>query len=90
MLKFIEANWDLQPDLQPQPRQPAQPDRFAGNPYVPINGPAIGDLMNLFDFNRTPSEVSAERQSLVHLTSRYTLKPFEHARVTSPNSHDLD
>ena len=48
--KFIEANWGLDPiskrsrDNLPNPRQ----DR--SNPYVPTNGPAIGDLMDLFDF----------------------------------------
>ncbi len=90
MLKFIEANWGLNPLSSSSLDNLPNPIASPSNPYVPINGPAIGNLMTLFDFNRTPSEVSAERQSLVHLTSRYTLKPFEHARVTSPNSHDLD
>jgi acid phosphatase len=51
VLKFIERNWGLQPlsarsrDNLPNPIQPPRT-------YVPINGPAIGDLMNLFNFGR--------------------------------------
>ncbi len=50
ILKFIEENWDLDPltkrsrDNLPNPRQDAS------NPYVPTNSPAIGDLMDLFNF----------------------------------------
>jgi acid phosphatase len=50
ILKFMEANWHLAPlssrsrDNLPNPVAPAS------NPYVPINGPAIGDLMSIFDF----------------------------------------
>lgn len=48
--KFIERNWSLPPlsarsrDNLPNPRH------SAADPYVPTNRPAIGDLMNLFDF----------------------------------------
>ncbi len=51
ILKFIEANWGLDPltkrsrDNLPNPRQNGV------NPYVPTNGPAIGDLMDLFQFD---------------------------------------
>jgi len=51
ILKFIEANWHLAPlsvrsrDNMPNPIAPAD------NPYVPSNGPAIGDLMTIFDFS---------------------------------------
>ena len=51
ILKFIEANWGLDPltkrsrDNFPNPRQNGV------NPYVPTNSPAIGDLMDLFSFN---------------------------------------
>ena len=50
ILKFIEANWRL-PPLSPRsrdnlPNPVAAPD----NPYVPVNGPALGDLMTIFDF----------------------------------------
>jgi phospholipase C len=52
ILKFIEANWRLAPltgrsrDNLPNPRA------SRSNPYVPLNGPAIGDLMDLFNFGR--------------------------------------
>ena len=50
VLKFIERNWGLPPlssrsrDRLPNPRAKAD------NPYVPVNGPAIGDLFEMFDF----------------------------------------
>jgi phospholipase C len=52
ILKFIERNWGLSPltgrsrDNLPNPI--ARPE----NPYVPTNGPALTDLMTLFDFDR--------------------------------------
>jgi phospholipase C len=52
ILKFIEANWGLDPltkrsrDNLPNPRQNGV------NRYVPTNGPAIGDLMDLFHFDQ--------------------------------------
>jgi phospholipase C len=53
ILKFIEANWGLPPvtghsrDNLPNPRV------SSSNPYVPLNQPAIGDLMDLFDFGHS-------------------------------------
>ncbi len=50
-LKFIEANWGLKPitgrsrDNLPNPLTDA-------DPYVPVNQPAIGDLMDMFDFRQ--------------------------------------
>ena len=50
-LKFIEANWRLDPitersrDNFPNP----ETDR---DPYVPKNSPAIGDMMDYFDFGK--------------------------------------
>jgi phospholipase C len=52
ILKFIERNWDLKPltarsrDNFPNPRAEEE------NPYVPVNSPAIGDLFDLFHFDR--------------------------------------
>jgi phospholipase C len=52
ILKFIERNWDLKPltgrsrDNLPNPRHTSE------NPYVPSNSPAIGDLFDIFDFDR--------------------------------------
>jgi phospholipase C len=50
ILKFIERNWQLAP-LSARSRDNLA-DAVAGpsDPYRPVNGPAIGDLMTLFDF----------------------------------------
>jgi phospholipase C len=50
ILKFIEKNWYLSP-LTNRSRDNFPDLQYAtGNPYVPINGPAIGDLFDLFNF----------------------------------------
>ncbi len=50
ILKFIERNWRLKP-LSPRSRDNLpNPVMSAGDPYVPENRPAIGDLMELFQF----------------------------------------
>jgi phospholipase C len=50
ILKFIEANWGLAP-LTIRSRDNFQnPVSDPKNPYVPLNSPAIGDLMDLFNF----------------------------------------
>ncbi|MHC1480430.1 alkaline phosphatase family protein [Frateuria aurantia] len=50
--KFVEANWKLHQTLLPHSRDTLpNPVTAPGNPYVPINGPAIGDLMDMFDFS---------------------------------------
>ena len=52
ILKFIERNWSL-PPLSPRSRDNLpNPLHDPRDPYVPRNQPAIGDLMNLFDFGR--------------------------------------
>jgi phospholipase C len=49
ILKFIEANWQL-PPITGRSRDNL-PNPVAGaDPYRPTNGPAIGDLMDLFKF----------------------------------------
>ena len=51
ILKFIEANWRLAP-VSPNGRDALPTPRTAdGRPYVPINSPALGDMMDMFDFN---------------------------------------
>ena len=53
ILKFIERNWRLKPlthrsrDNLPNPITP-----HGGNPYVPVNMPAIGYLFDMFHFER--------------------------------------
>ncbi|HEY1721215.1 MAG TPA: alkaline phosphatase family protein [Magnetospirillaceae bacterium] len=50
ILKFIERNWGL-PALTRRSRDRLpNPKTAQGNPYVPVNGPAIGDLFEMFDF----------------------------------------
>lgn len=50
VLKFIERNWRL-PTVSRRSRDKLpNPVATPGNPYVPENRPAIGDLMNLFAF----------------------------------------
>jgi phospholipase C len=50
ILKFIEANWKV-PPITNRSRDNL-PDPVTGaNPYVPTNQPAIGDLMDLFNFH---------------------------------------
>jgi phospholipase C len=50
ILKFIEKNWSL-PAISPRSRDNlANPQ---GDGYVPANQPAIGDLMDMFDFSQS-------------------------------------
>ena len=50
LLKFIEKNWSLPPVSKRSRDNLPDPVMAPGNPYVPINGPAIGDLMDMFKF----------------------------------------
>jgi phospholipase C len=50
ILKFIEANWGLKPLTQRSRDNLPNPVATWSNPWVPINGPSISDLMELFDF----------------------------------------
>lgn len=56
ILKFIERNWHLKPltgrsrDNLPNP----YPDK--DNPYVPVNSPAIGDFVDMFDFGQNAED----------------------------------
>jgi phospholipase C len=50
VLKFIEANWGLAP-LSSRSRDNLPNPIPSFNPYIPANGPAVGDLMNMFDFH---------------------------------------
>ncbi|MFZ1139106.1 MAG: alkaline phosphatase family protein [Candidatus Sulfotelmatobacter sp.] len=51
ILKFIEANWGLVPLTVRSRDNFPNPIASKHNPYVPLNSPAIGDLMDLFSFN---------------------------------------
>jgi phospholipase C len=48
LLKFIEKNWNLPPISERSRDNLPNPVASSGNPYVPTNSPAIGDLMEMF------------------------------------------
>lgn len=51
--KFVEANWDLDETISHRSRDNLpNPISLPNNPYVPLNAPAIGDLMDMFRFHR--------------------------------------
>jgi phospholipase C len=50
ILKFVEWNWGL-PKLSSRSRDNLPIPTQAAGTYNPINGPAIGDLRNLFNFS---------------------------------------
>lgn len=59
LLKFIESNWHLSPLSVRSTDNLPNPVMNDDNPYKPVNSPAIGNLMDLFDFDHmrvnTPS-----------------------------------
>jgi phospholipase C len=61
ILKFIESNWNLSPLSGRSLDNLPDPKTDGGDPYKPINGPAIGNLMNMFDFDhpRLPQDTPA-------------------------------
>ena len=52
ILKFIEKNWGLSPITGRSRDNLANPRVDPSNPYVPLNSPAIGDMMDLFSFTK--------------------------------------
>jgi hypothetical protein len=50
ILKFIERNWRLGPLTARSRDNLPNPHPNRDNLYVPVNGPAIGDLFDMFDF----------------------------------------
>jgi len=51
-VKFVERNWYLGKLSQRSRDNLPNPRMDEDNPYVPVNMPAIGDLFDLFDFDR--------------------------------------
>jgi len=51
LAKFIEKNWNIETISKFSRDQLPNPVASKNNPYQPINSPAIGDLMGMFDFN---------------------------------------
>jgi phospholipase C len=54
ILKFIERNWSLPPVTSRSRDNFPNPVTTPNDPYVPTNGPAIGDLFDLFTFPTAP------------------------------------
>ncbi|HTW29801.1 MAG TPA: alkaline phosphatase family protein [Acetobacteraceae bacterium] len=54
-LKFVERNWALPTVSKTGRDNLPDPIAYENNPYVPVNSPAIGDLMDMFDFTRPPA-----------------------------------
>jgi phospholipase C len=52
ILKFIERNWGLAPLTARSRDNLPNPEYGARSRYAPVNGPAIGDLFDLFSFDR--------------------------------------
>jgi phospholipase C len=50
ILKFIERNWDLRPLTERSRDNLPNPAYGPRSQYAPVNGPAIGDLFDLFTF----------------------------------------
>jgi phospholipase C len=50
VLKFIEYNWRLAPLSEESRDNLPNPVMTGPDPYVPANRPAVGDLLNLFQF----------------------------------------
>jgi len=52
--KFVEANWGLDETISARSRDNLpNPVAQQDNPYVPVNSPAIGNLMDMFNFRNT-------------------------------------
>ena len=51
ILKFVERNWGLPPVTERSRDNLPNPVQLDRHPYVPVNGPAIGDLFDMFDFD---------------------------------------
>ena len=50
VIKFIDANWGLSPITARSRDNLPNPVASDANRYAPVNRPAIGDLMDMFDF----------------------------------------
>jgi len=54
ILKFIERNWSVKPVTSRSRDNFPNPITEVDNPYVPLNGPALDDLFDLFNFGGGP------------------------------------
>jgi phospholipase C len=58
ILKFIQRNWGMPPLSGRSRDNLPNPVHSAKSPYIPANRPAIGDLMNMFDFAQATGKQS--------------------------------
>ena len=56
ILKFIERNWHIAPLTDRSRDNLSNPHANRGDPYVPANSPAIGDLFDMFDFGQSKGD----------------------------------
>ena len=49
--KFVEANWHLEPISSRSRDNLPNPVAARNDPYVPLNSPAIGNMMDMFNFS---------------------------------------
>lgn len=62
--KFVEANWGLHETISHRSRDNLpNPVSMPGNPYVPVNAPAIGNLMNMFNFDHHGHDTMASAET---------------------------
>ena len=61
ILKFIERNWDLKPLTHRSRDNFPNPIVDDDDPYVPLNSPALGDLFDLFHFDRDGDHDGGDR-----------------------------
>jgi phospholipase C len=54
ILKFVEKNWGIPPVSKRSRDNLPNPVALPINPWVPLNGPSIDDLMDQFNFGHTP------------------------------------
>jgi acid phosphatase len=59
LLKFIERNWRLRPLSGRSLDRLPNPKSRRGNPYVPVNRPAIGDMFDYFDFSHAVASAAS-------------------------------
>lgn len=52
IVKFIERNWNLKPLTSRSRDNLKNPVVDPSNPYVPLNSPAVGDLFDMFHFDK--------------------------------------
>jgi acid phosphatase len=80
LLKFIEANWKL-PTLSNRSLDKLPDPTTKSNPYVPTNRPAIGDMMDFFDFKHAQAATAPARLPRIRGSQRKSRYP-----IRIPNS----